>query len=178
MRVDARKRNREAWASGGAFIPPKTKQLLLQLGIMAMVLGSPSPDPMLAEVSPTTAKTSVRIIEGPSIERADPDFAIIRWTTNTPGGSLEHFGVVRYGTDPEDLSQTAMSHIRLNPDHSSTVFRVRMDGLKPRTVYYYRVDSMEPNGTSDGVQSPVNYFATASDLQQPQSDGRRESSKK
>jgi phosphodiesterase/alkaline phosphatase D-like protein len=64
------------------------------------------------------------------------------------------------GTDPKDLSKTAKNPIRLNPDHSSTVFRVRLDNLKPRTTYYYRVDSMESNGKSDGVTSPVQSFTT------------------
>ncbi len=67
---------------------------------------------------------------------------------------------MHYGTDPKNLSQTAKSHIRLNPTHSYTVFRVRMDNLKPRTRYYYTVDSMEANGRSDGVTSPVKKFTT------------------
>jgi len=48
----------------------------------------------------------------------------------------------------------------LNPDHSSTVFRVRLDNLKPQTTYYYTVDSMRANGKSDGVKSSVNHFTT------------------
>src|SRR6201997_2433811 len=85
-----------------------------------------------AQASPTTEKAArVGITQGPEIERADPDFAIIRWTNNNPGGSPEHYGMVHYGTDPTKLSQTAKSPIRLNPGHSHTVFRVRMDGLKP-----------------------------------------------
>jgi hypothetical protein len=168
VQVDKRTRIREARASAVGFMPPNTRRFLLDLAIMAIVLSPPSPNPMVAEVSPTAEKaSSVRITEGPSVERADPDFAIIRWTSKTPGGSPEHFGIVRYGTDPKDLSQTAESHIRLNPGHPSTVFRVRMAGLRPRTVYYYTVDSMEANGTSDGVQSPVNHFTTAGDPQEP-----------
>jgi hypothetical protein len=64
------------------------------------------------------------------------DRTIIRWTSDNPGGSPEHFGVVRYGTDPKNLSQTTKSHIRLNPTHSYTVFRVRMEELRPKTTYY------------------------------------------
>ncbi len=67
---------------------------------------------------------------------------------------------MHYGTDPKNLSETAKSHIRLNPTHSYTVFRVRVDNLKPRTRYYYTVDSMEPNGRGDGVTSPINAFTT------------------
>lgn len=116
---------------------------------------------LLAQESPTTPKAArIRISQGPEIELAKEHFTVIRWTTNNPGGSPVHYGIVRYGTDPKDLSQTAKNPIRLNPDHSSTVFRVRLDNLKPRTTYYYRVDSMESNGKSDGVTSPVQSFTT------------------
>jgi hypothetical protein len=111
--------------------------------------------------SPSTKKAvSVRITRGPELERADPGFAIVRWTSNNPGGSPEHDGVVRYGTDPKDLSRTAKSPIRLNPDHPYVVFRVRLDGLQPRTTYYYTVDSTEANGQGDGVKSTVKQFTT------------------
>jgi phosphodiesterase/alkaline phosphatase D-like protein len=114
-----------------------------------------------AQVSPTTKKAArVRITQEPEIERVDPDFAIIRWTSNNPGGSPEHCAIVHYGTDPTKLNQTAQSPLRLNPGHSHTVFRVRMGGLKPGTTYYYTVDSMEANGQSDGLKSTVRHFTT------------------
>ena len=117
--------------------------------------------PAAAQVSPMTEKAAlVRITQGPETERADPDFAIVRWTSNNPGGSPEHYGVVHYGTDPTKLDQTAKSPIRLNPAHSWTVFRVRLDGLKPATTYYYKVDAMEANGHGDGMPSPVRQFTT------------------
>jgi hypothetical protein len=82
------------------------------------------------------------------------------WITNNPGGSPVHYGVVHYGLDRRNLSETAKSPIRLNPDHPSTVFRVRMDDLKPGTTYYYTVGSMESNGTDDGTKSDVKQFTT------------------
>ena len=116
---------------------------------------------LLAQLSPTTAKASrVRIMQGPEIELSKDFLTIIRWTTNNPGGSPEHYGIVHYGTDPKDLSQTAKNPIRLNPSHPSTVFRVRMDGLKPSTTYYYTVDSMGSDGRNDGVKSAVKQFTT------------------
>ena len=72
----------------------------------------------------------------------------------------EHYGVVHYGTDPEDLNQTAKSPIRLNRAHRETIFRVRMDRLQPKTIYYYEVTSIGADGQSDGVESPVNHFTT------------------
>ncbi len=134
-------------------------RLLLKLAVMVMVGVPLYSMPAAAQVAPTTKKAaSVKITQGPEIERADSYLTIIRWTTNNPGGSPEHYGVVHYGTNPKDLSQTAKSPIRLNPGRSDTVFRVRIEGLQPGTTYYYKVDSMESNGKSDGVKSTVKHF--------------------
>ena len=117
--------------------------------------------PAAAQVAPSTEKAaSVKIVKEPEIERADSYLTIVRWTTNNPGGSPEHYGVVHYGTNPKDLSQTAKSPVRLNPGHSDTVFRVRIQGLQPGTTYYYKVDSIESNGKDDGVTSEVKTFKT------------------
>src|SRR5882724_2949761 len=55
----------------------------------------------------------VQIIVAPSLESTWEKRAIIRWTSTTPVGSDQHFGVVHYGTDPENLSKTAKSPLRL-----------------------------------------------------------------
>jgi hypothetical protein len=112
------------------------------------------------EPPPAKRAAGVHITQGPELESAHNNMAIITWRSNNPGGSDEHYGVVHYGTSPRELSQTAKSHIRLNRTHSYTVFRVRIDDLKPRTTYYYTVDSMQANGRSDGVKSPVRRFNT------------------
>jgi len=116
---------------------------------------------LCAQVSPTTPEAPrMRIIEGPKIELAKENLTIISWTTDNPGGSPVHYGVVHYGTDPNRLIETAKSPIRLAPDHSSTVFRVRLDDLKPQTTYYYTIDSMQASGKRDRVKSSVNHFTT------------------
>jgi len=131
------------------------KRALLILAI-SVLSGSP-----LAQESPTTSKAErVRIIQGPAVELAKEHLTIIRWTTNNPGGSPVHYGVVHYGTDRNGLTESAKSPIRLNPDHASTVFRVRLDDLRAETTYYYRVDSMQASGESDGVTSALRHFST------------------
>jgi hypothetical protein len=85
---------------------------------------------------------------------------VIRWTVNNPGGLPVHYGVVHYGRDPKSLSQTAKNPIRLNPYHSSTVFRVNLYDLPPKTTFYYTVESVDSSGKSDGVNSPIKSFAT------------------
>jgi phosphodiesterase/alkaline phosphatase D-like protein len=119
------------------------------------------PSHAVSQATSNSKQTSrVHITKGPVLESAHDDWAIVTWTSNNPGGSDEHFGVVHYGTDPNNLSQTAKSHIRLNPAHSYTVFRVRVDGLTPKTTYYYKVDSANASGASDKVPSPLKTFMT------------------
>jgi hypothetical protein len=114
-----------------------------------------------AQLLPPNAKAArVEITQGPELEVASSYLAIVRWTTNNPGGSDDHFAVIHYGTDPKNLSETAKSHIRLNRTHSYTVFRVRLAALKPKTTYYYKVTSMGSDGRSDGEESAVNRFTT------------------
>src|SRR5689334_6110819 len=102
----------------------------------------------------------IEITKAPELESANSWTAIVRWTTTNPRGLDEHYGVVHYGTNPEDLSQTAKGHIRLNRAHPETIFRVRLQGLEPQTTYYYRVTSEDSAGKSDGVAGPVSHFTT------------------
>ena len=119
------------------------------------------------ELPPANTAARVQITEGPTLESFRDNEAIITWTSNNPGGADEHFGIVSYGTDRNQLNQTAKSHIRLNRNHSYTVFRVRVEGLKPGITYYYTVDSMGGDGTRDGVESTVYHFTTPADLPEP-----------
>jgi phosphodiesterase/alkaline phosphatase D-like protein len=136
-------------------------RLLLKLAIIATAGSLLCASPIVAQILPPQKRAEhIEITKAPELEIAHDDLAIIRWTTTNPGGDDEHFAVAHYGTDPEDLSQTAKSHIRLNRSHAETIFRVRMQGLKPQTTYYYKVTSMGADGRSDGVESSVNHFTT------------------
>ena len=136
-------------------------RLLLTLAITVTLGSLLSCGPTVTQIPPPGKKAArVEITKGPALESARDDFAIIRWTTNNPGGTDVHFAVVHYGTDPKDLSQMAKSQIRINRSHPETVFRVRIAGLKPRTKYYYMVTSTESDGTSEGVKSAVKQFTT------------------
>ncbi|HXJ41510.1 MAG TPA: fibronectin type III domain-containing protein [Bryobacteraceae bacterium] len=135
--------------------------MLLTFAITAAAGCMLSSIPTRAQESPTTPKApAIQITQGPEIEMSKDFLTIIRWTTNNPGGSPVHYGIVHYGTDPTNLSETTENPIRLNPDHPTTVFRVRMDHLKPGTTYYYTVTAREANGTEDKMKSPVKQFTT------------------
>ena len=136
-------------------------RLLLHLASAAAASSLLFSSPLVAQTLPPQEKAEhVKITKAPELELALDNMAIVRWTTTNPRGDDEHYGVVHYGTDPEDLSQTAKGHIRLNRTHPETIFRVRMIDLKPQTTYYYEVTSMGSGGEGDDVESAVNQFTT------------------
>jgi hypothetical protein len=110
---------------------------------------------------PAPAAANLRITHGPELELANAydNSVIIRWTSNNPGGTDQHYGVVHYGPNPKELTQTAKSPNRMNRNHPDMTFRVRVEGLKPKSTYYYTVDSTQATGKSDGVKSPVKSFS-------------------
>jgi len=116
-------------------------------------------DSRLQEPATSSGTRPVHIIEGPEIELATNYLTVIRWRTNTPGGSPLHYGIVRFGIRPDRLTQIAESPTRLNPDHPTTLFRVRIQNLKERTIYYYTVGLIAANGSSDQVSSPIKTFS-------------------
>src|ERR1700756_1320869 len=127
------------------------------LALSIMILSGSLP----AQESPVTPKAErVQISEGPDVPLVGGYLTVIRWTVNNPGGLPVHYAVVHYGTDPKSLSQTAKNSIRLNPYHSSTVFRVNLYDLPPKTTFYYTVESVDSSGKSDGVSSPTKTFTT------------------
>ena len=134
---------------------------LLTLAITATVGSLLALQPAAAQVLPPAKKAErVEIKKGPELELANDHLTIIRWTTNNPGGSDEHYGVVQYGTNPKELNKTAKSPIRLNQGHAQTMFRVRVDDLHARTTYYYRVATEESGGRRDPLKSPISKFTT------------------
>jgi Purple acid Phosphatase, N-terminal domain len=137
-----------------------TKSLFILAITVTLSIGFFYVEGFTQELPPQNKAAHVEITQGPSLEMAIDGLSIIRWTSTNPAGSDDHFGVVHYGTDPKNLSETARSHIRLNRNHPYTVFRVRLTGLKPKTTYYYTVDSIGSGGKSDGAASAINQFTT------------------
>jgi len=96
--------------------------MLFRLAMAAIIGSLLFSTPTGAQVLPPLKKAAqVQIIEGPALELAHDDLAVIRWTMSNPGGSDDHFGVVYYGADPEELRYRAESHNRLNRAHPETI---------------------------------------------------------
>ncbi len=98
---------------------------------------------------------AVKITDGPRVEGAGPTWAVIAWTTNT-GGST----VVRYGTDPNKLDQTAQAAYADNEKTKAQNHRVHLKTLKPNTKYFFVVDSGQGEGTGTEAKSNVTEFTT------------------
>ncbi|MCU1224520.1 MAG: hypothetical protein JWQ42_2613 [Edaphobacter sp.] len=60
---------------------------------------------------------------------ANDKSAIIRWTSNNPGGSDEHFGVVHCGTNSQGTYPDCEISHQGKPELSIYDFRVRVEGL-------------------------------------------------
>jgi len=136
-------------------------RLILTLPMTTTLAALVLPTRAAAQVLPPAKRAKhVRIVQAPQVELSVGHLTIIRWTTNNPGGTDEHYGVVQYGTDPKNLNKTAKSPIRLNQAHPHTTFRVRLDNLEQRMTYYYRVATEESSGRRDPLKSPIGKFTT------------------
>ena len=131
-------------------------RLMIAICVMAVGILFLQPTPACAGEGSSPAQVNV----SPTLESAADTFAFIRWTTRNPGGTILHYAIVHYGTDPNHLDLTAMSPNRINPSQSDMVFRARMNDLQPDTTYYYKVSSTQANGASDPVASSVRQFNT------------------
>ena len=90
-----------------------------------------------------TSAQGAKVTQGPVIQYADDQFAVITWTTDIPSESR-----VYYGTNASNLDRVAENR------SSSTSHRVELTNLQPLTTYYLRVD------TGEGSTAATNSFQT------------------
>lgn len=100
-----------------------------------------------AKVSPKAA--AVKVTHGPVLEAETPTTATIAWSTNVSASTI-----LKYGTNPGALTQTAEAR------WGGLTHRVYLRDLKPATLYYYRVESTQAQGTGTQAVSPVKQFRT------------------
>jgi hypothetical protein len=99
---------------------------------------------------------AIQITDGPRVEGAGDTWAVVAWTTNAGGSTI-----VRYGTNPNSLTQTAESPYSGAKVHNGRVsHRVHINNLQPNTTYYFQVDSGQGSGTGTQAQSSVMTFQT------------------
>src|SRR5437764_10533910 len=122
----------------------------------------------LGQTTPAPAQPqNIQIINGPVVERTGPHGAVIAWTTNVGGSSVVH-----YGTDPNNLNQTAQAPYKNASNQANQTHRVRIHNLQPGTTYYFVVDSGEGFGTGTQAKSQVAQFTTAQPGQSANNGGQ------
>jgi Purple acid Phosphatase, N-terminal domain len=110
-----------------------------------------------AIVPPPQASNAVvaHITQGPTIEYADDQFAVVTWNTDVATESR-----VYYGTDQKNLSQVSENH------NSRTFHRLDLQNLQPNTIYYFRIDTGSPSTlASNSFQTVATGAAAERDLQ-------------
>ena len=114
-----------------------------------------------------------RIVKGPVVEGVGDSTAVIAWTTNTGGSSVVH-----YGTDKDNLSQTAESPYADNDKTSAQNHRVHLKNLKPGATYYFRVNSGQGEGTGTEAGSAEGTFTTKGNSSSAHGGGHGEAGEK
>jgi Purple acid Phosphatase, N-terminal domain len=92
---------------------------------------------------------AVEITGGPVVESVTDTTAVIAWSTNVNAGT-----VLRYGTDPHHLDQTA------GMPWGGLTHRVDLKDLKPDTRYYFKAESAQGQGTGTAATAPPSSFRT------------------
>lgn len=96
-----------------------------------------------------------QVTNGPVMGYVGPNSATVQWSTAQPASSI-----VRYGSDPNNLSQMAQGA------QGSTTHQVQLNGLQPNTRYYFMVMAQDSvNGQM--AQGYPGQFQTVNQGQQP-----------
>jgi len=97
------------------------------------------------------APSRVNITQGPTIQYADDQFAVITWTTDQPFVSR-----VFYGKDPGNLNQIAE-----DAQSQSLRHQINLRNLQPSTTYYFRIDNGQGTAAAASNESLNGFQTTA-----------------
>lgn len=93
-----------------------------------------------------------RITNGPLVEKITGTSAVVAWSTDRPASS-----VVKYGTDPNNLDQTAQQ------PWGGTTHRVEIKNLQPNMQYYFNVQSAQGLNApgQNAASQPISFRTTS-----------------
>ena len=125
---------------------------LLVFALFLLSLASVAQNPQPTSEAPADQHqpaTAINVVQGPTIQYADDEFAVITWTSDQPSESR-----IFYGKTSSNLNQVAEDGKSLSTRH-----QVDLRNLQPNTMYYFRVD----NGTGQNGEAgtpALNSFQT------------------
>ena len=99
--------------------------------------------------APPQAPARVNVTQGPMIQYADDEFAVVTWTTDQAFASR-----IFYGKDASNLNQISEDGQSLSLRH-----QVDLRNLQPNTTYYFRIDTGKGPATA-ASKDDVNGFQT------------------
>jgi phosphodiesterase/alkaline phosphatase D-like protein len=99
---------------------------------------------------------NIQITRPPMLQTVGDNIAVITWRTNAPASSI-----VKYGTDPNNLSQTAQA------PWGETLHNVTVQNLQPGTHYFFQVSSGQAKDTGTATNSDTFSFTTQPQGAQP-----------
>ena len=114
-----------------------TKKLFLLMMVMTLAAV------YAAAATPPQAGQDIRITNGPILEEVNGNAVVIAWSTDVPSSSR-----VWYATDKNNLT-----HVAESPETGSNTHRVRIDNLRPNTIYYFQVESSQMRGNRGQAES-------------------------
>lgn len=128
---------------------------------------------MLCATHASSAQTAIQITDGPKVESVSDTTAVVVWTTNVPSSA-----VVRYGTDQNNLTDTAQQEWggQRNTGSRSRTHRVEVKNLKPATAYFFQVESGQARGTGTSAKAELRNFTTLSTEEAAQQANQQQSS--
>ncbi|MGZ4789821.1 MAG: fibronectin type III domain-containing protein [Terriglobales bacterium] len=101
-------------------------------------------------VTPARPRAELKLANGPVLEHVGDTTAVIAWSTSLPSSTI-----VKYGTDRNNLSQTA------EEPWGQTTHRMQLKNLKPKTQYFFSVHSGQgKNAPGQKVDTEPQGFVT------------------
>ncbi len=100
----------------------------------------------LVNLQPDARGDALAMVVEPYLQFGTQDGMTVMWQTTQPGTSIVHYGE----TDACENTVTA---------DDASIHEVRIEGLEPETMYFYRVETTDEEGQSVG--SGVSTFSTA-----------------
>src|SRR5437868_867714 len=91
------------------------------------------------------------VTQGPIVQYADDQFAVITWSTNVATPTR-----LFWGTDPNNLARAVGNGV------TATTHRVDLSNLQPATKYFFRVDMEEGQTPATGVRASSSFQTVAS----------------
>jgi hypothetical protein len=127
------------------------KRFGFSLSLMLLVSSSVMAQRSYDENSNTQAAATVNITQGPTIQYADDQFAVITWTTDQPFISR-----VFYGKDAGNLNQ-----ISEDVRSQSLRHQINLRNLQPGTTYYFRIDTGQGTAAAASADTLNGFQTTA-----------------